>query len=169
MAERKAVAGVDVSAAFRAPNVRLPPIAVTPTAGKLTLVVNARSYGPDKLLVGSWAMLLSPLTFLYLALLLKHPDRAAAVPFWIALAPLIPVIFASRFRATFTATSFEYQRWGPTIRVRYSDIARIEVSNKTPMSNQAIGAFIITKNGKRFPFWPKLFPREAVNRFFAMA
>lgn len=83
--------------------------------------------------------------------------------------PLAPILFASRFQASFASTEFVYRRWGPTVRVLYSEIVRIEVTNVTPMSKDAIGAFIITKDGERLAFWPKLFPREAVKRFFALA
>jgi hypothetical protein len=76
--------------------------------------------------------------------------------------------FAGRFRATFTSTEFIYRRSGPTVRVRYSEIDRIEVTNATPVTKQAVGAFVVTRRGQRLPFWPKLFPREAVTRFFAL-
>jgi hypothetical protein len=83
--------------------------------------------------------------------------------------PLLPVLFASRFRVTFSPNEFVYRRWGPTIRVPYSDISSVEATNVTPVSKQAIGAFIVTRDGARLPFWPKLFPKEAVERFFALA
>lgn len=82
--------------------------------------------------------------------------------------PLIPIVFASRFRVIFAPTEFVYRRWGPTIRVPYSEIDRIEVTNVTPLAEEPIGAFIVTKRGQRLPFWPKLFPREAVSRFFGL-
>ena len=65
-------------------------------------------------------------------------------------------------------TSSFYRRWGPTVRIPYSQIDRIEVTNATPLGKQPIGAFVVTRRGERFPFWPKLFPREAVKRFFAL-
>jgi hypothetical protein len=83
--------------------------------------------------------------------------------------PLLPIIFACRFRATFAPSEFIYRRWGPTICVPLADIDRIEVANVTPLTKQPIGAFVVTRSGQRLPFWPKLFPREAVNRFFALA
>jgi hypothetical protein len=81
---------------------------------------------------------------------------------------MLPVLFASRFRATFTPTDFVYRRWGPTIRVPYSDIDSIDVTNVTPISEQPVGAFIVTKGGSRLPFWPKLFPRSVVERLFSL-
>lgn len=128
------------------------------------------SYGPDKVLVGFWALLCSPPAFVFAFLLLKSPTLEMTSQFLVALTfPLLPILFAVRFRATFAPTEFVYRRWGPTIRVSYADIARIEVANSTPVSRESVGAFLITKDGKKLPFWPKLFPREAVKRFFALA
>ena len=130
---------------------------------------HSASYGPDKLLVAFWALLCSPPALLFGFLLAKSPNADMAAPFEFALVlPVITVIFASRFRATFAATEFVYRRWGPTIRVSYSQIASVEVANVTPITKQPIGAFVVTSGGERLPLWPKLFPREAVNRFFAL-
>jgi hypothetical protein len=129
----------------------------------------AASYGPDPLLVGFWALIVSPPAWIGGYLLLKAPTYHAFVGFlWSLALPLLPVVFASRFRVTFAPGEFVYRRWGPTIRVPYSAIDRIEVANTTPISKDAIGAFIVMQNGTRLPFWPKLFPREAVKRFFAL-
>jgi hypothetical protein len=128
------------------------------------------SYGPDKLLVGFWALLCSPPALIFACLFVKSPtlDMAQQLLFTLTF-PLLPILFASRFRATFTPTEFVYRRWAPTIRVPYANIDRIEVTNQTPISGQAVGAFVVTKDGARLPFWPKLFPQEAVNRFFVLA
>ena len=83
--------------------------------------------------------------------------------------PLIPIVFASRFRATFTSNSFIYRRWGQTITVPYREVDHIEVANVTPLTKQAVGAFLVTTRGERLPFWPKLFPRQAVKRFFDLS
>lgn len=132
--------------------------------------MKAVSYGPDPLLVGLWALLCSPPALITGDLFLKAPTQAAATQFaWMLIFPLVPVLFAYRFRATFAPTEFIYRRWGPTIRVPLFDIDRIEVTNATPITGQAIGAFIVTKQGNRLPFWPKLFPRAAVSRFFSLA
>ena len=128
-----------------------------------------KSYGPDALLVGVWALLCSPPALVTAYLFAKGPSSATAIQLaWTLVFPLLPAVFACRFRATFTPTEFVYRRWGPTIRVPYSDIERIEVTNVTPISEQAVGAFIVTRQGQRLPFWPKLFPRRAVERFFAL-
>jgi hypothetical protein len=129
-------------------------------------VSKAISYGADPLLVGFWALICSPAGFV----LFKAPAEGALVRrvWWIAF-PLLPVIFASRFRATFTSREFVYRRWGPTIRVSYDDIRSIDVTNRTAIAKDAVGAFIVTKSGSRLPFWPKLFPRQAIDRFFALA
>ena len=128
------------------------------------------SYGPDAALVGLWAFLCSPPALVTGYLLIKSPSQNTLVPFlWTLCLPLLPIVFALRFRATFSPAEFVYRRWGPTIRVPYADIASIEVANATPVTENAVGAFIITKGGDRLPFWPKLFPRQAVERFFALA
>jgi hypothetical protein len=126
----------------------------------------AASYGADPVLVGFWALICSPVGFF----LFKAPtdDQFMRLALLIAF-PLLPVIFASRFRATFTPTEFVYRRWGPTIRVRYDDITSIEVTNRTPIAGDAVGAFVLTEDGARLPFWPKLFPRRAIDQFFALA
>jgi hypothetical protein len=127
------------------------------------------SYGPDKALVGFWALLCSPPAFIFAYLFAKSPTSDMATQFLFTLAfPLTPILFASRFRATFASSEFVYRRWGPTVRIPYSQIERIEVTNVTPVSKQPIGAFVVTTRGDRLPFWPKLFPSEAVNRFFAL-
>lgn len=128
------------------------------------------SYGPDKVLVAVWTLLGSSPALIWGYGFLRSPTPAATFPFLLSLTlALAPAVFASRFRATFAPSEFEYRRWGATIRVPYSEIDRIEVTNVTPIAKQAVGAFIVTKSGKRLPFWPKLFPREAVKRFFALA
>jgi hypothetical protein len=95
-------------------------------------------------------------------------DALTAFAFSVALAAL-PLVFALRFRVTFTATEFVYRRWAPTVPVPYSEIAAVEVVNVTPLTKAPIGAFIVTKQGSRYPFWPKLFPRRAVEQFFALS
>jgi hypothetical protein len=135
-----------------------------------TAVLSPSSYGPDKVLVGFWTLLCSPPALIWGYLFFNSPTAATGHPFLLMLAfALLPMLFASRFRATFTPTEFVYRRWGPTIRVAYKDIDCIEVTNVTPVSKQAVGAFIVTKGGSRLPFWPKLFPREAVKQFFGLA
>lgn len=122
------------------------------------------------MLVAFWALLGSPPALIWGYVFLRSPSLTTALPFLLTLSlPLAPVVFASRFRATFAPTEFVYRRWGPTIRVPYSEIDRIEVVNVTPVAKQPIGAFVVTKSGQQLPFWPKLFAREAVKRFFALA
>ena len=133
-------------------------------------MIGKTSYGPDPFLVGFWAIICSMPTMLTADLFFRAPTNVNLVQFlWTLVFPLLPIAFASRFRATFAPDEFVYRRWGPTIRVRYADIDRIEVTNLTPLARQAVGAFLVTKRGERLPFWPKLFPREAVKRFFALA
>jgi hypothetical protein len=130
---------------------------------------NDISYGPDRLLVAFWAILCSPPALITGYLFLKSPTTKTAVQFCCMLIfPLAPMVFASRFRVTFSPTEFVYRRWGPTVRVPYSDIASVEATNVTPISKQPVGAFIVTRDGRRLPFWPKLFPKKAIERFFAL-
>jgi hypothetical protein len=128
------------------------------------------TFGADKALLGFWALLMSPPALIFAYLFVKAPTAELARVFLFTLAfPALPILFALRFRATFTPTEFEYRRWGSTIRVPYDDIQRIDVTNVTPFGRATVGAFIVTKSGARLPFWPKLFPEEAVKRFFSLA
>jgi hypothetical protein len=131
----------------------------------------AESFGPDPALVCFWLILTSLPFFFSVFLIIRDGPRSDLLEMILAspILPIIVVVFTSRFRATFNADSFVYRRWGPTVRVRYADISRIETTNTTPIEKQAIGAFTITKQNERFPFWPKLFPRQAVMRFFQLA
>lgn len=129
------------------------------------------SFGPDKSLVALWTVLVSiPLPLLVWAAVKQGYLGGLAVP--LALCMVLPgmvLAFALRFRVTFTPHHFVYRRWGSTHKVAYRDIRSIEVTNVTPLSKDAIGAFIVTREGSRLPFWPKLFPRAAVDRFFQLA
>jgi hypothetical protein len=128
------------------------------------------SYGPDPLLVGFWTFLCSPPALIWGYGLLHHPTRDGLTGFIISLGfAVLPLLFALRFRVTFTPTEFVYRRWAPTVRVPYSEISAIEVTNVTPITKAAVGAFVVTKRGSRYPFWPKLFPRAAVDRFFDLS
>lgn len=128
------------------------------------------SYGPDPALVGFW-LVLTGMPVLVAALLLVRdgfrPDRlemllASALP------PVLVAVFTLRFRMTFTGDRFVYRRWGPTVTVPYTDISRIEVTKVTRIEKQAVRACIVTKQGERFPVWPKVFPRAAVDHFFQL-
>jgi hypothetical protein len=122
-------------------------------------MASPESYGPDKALVASWALIASPPALVWGYMLFRSPASGRLFPFLLTLIlAFAPIVFASRFRATFAPSEFVYRRWGRTVRVPYSDIDRIEVTNVTPIENQPIGAFIVTKHGTRLPFWPKLFP-----------
>ena len=137
---------------------------------KLRHMSQSVTYGPDKALLGLWALLVSPPAFIFGYLLAKSPTAELARVFLVTLAfPALPILFALRFRATFTPTEFEYRRWGSTIRVPYDDIQRIDVTNATPLGRNPVRAFIVTKRGTRLPFWHLLFPQEAVTRFFSLA
>lgn len=128
------------------------------------------SYGPDKVLVGFWTFLCSLPAIPWAYMLLRSPTSSSIASFLLTLIlPLIPILFASRFRATFTPKSFVYRRWGPTVSVLYSDVDHIEVTNVTPVTKRAVGAFLVSKRGDRLPFWPKLFPRDAVKRFLDLS
>jgi hypothetical protein len=128
------------------------------------------AYGPDPFLVGFWLLLTGIPAFLEIFTFIAQGRVANPVPWLVVLGPPLAVlIFTLRFRACFTADTFVYRRWGKTVRVPYEQIAGIEVTNVTPIAKQPVGASIVTLSGARFPFWPKLFPKAAVARFFALA
>lgn len=130
----------------------------------------SQSYGPDKMLVCLWIALTGAPFPLSVSLVVRDGFRSDLLEMLCASAALLilTVVFTLRFRVTFTADSFVYRRWGPTVSVRYVDVARIEVTNFTRIGGQPVGAFVVTKRGERYPFWPKLFPRDAVTRFFGL-
>ena len=129
------------------------------------------SYGADKVLVGVWMALAgAPLPFFISVAVKRGGLEGLTTPLVISLAlPLAVLVFTSRFRVTFAPDHLVYRRWGPTLQVAYQEIASIEVTNTTQISGDAIGAVIVTRGGDRLPFWPKLFPRPAVTRFFRLA
>jgi hypothetical protein len=84
------------------------------------------SFGPEPLLVGVWTLLCSPPALIAAYLLFEAPTAGAATTFaWSLVFPVLPVLFACRFRATFTPTEFIYRRWGPTIRVPLSRLTAL--------------------------------------------
>jgi len=128
------------------------------------------TYGADPVLVGFWCLLTGIPVILNLYSVVGHGVGANVVPWLVSVAPPLLILgFATRFRVIFTADTFVYRRWGKTIRIRYDQIAKIEIANVTPGGKQPIGAFVVTHSGERFPFWPKLFPEEAVARFLRLA
>jgi hypothetical protein len=128
------------------------------------------SFGPDPALVGLWLALTGIPLPLSVFLLIRDGFRSDLLEMLCASAvvPTLIAVFTLRFRVTFGIDDLVYRRWGPTVRIRYADISRIEVTNATPVTKQAIGALVVTKQGDRLPFWPKLFPRKAVARFFQL-
>ena len=133
------------------------------------LLEQTETYAADRRLVAFWTVLLSVPAILCGFGYARQPTADGLFLFVVAVAlALIPLLFTWRFKVSFTPTEFVYRRWGPTHRVPYDQIAGIEVTNRTP-TRETIGAFIVTRSGKRVPFWPKLFPRAAVERFLAMA
>ena len=136
----------------------------------LTVNQSAESFGPDPVLVGFWVALVGvplPLGILDLVRWGARPDVIQMLGISVLL-PTMVLIFALRFRAVFSETAFAYRRWGKTFVVRYAEIDHIEITNRTRISGDAVGAFVVTKNGARFAFWPKLFPRKAIQRFMAL-
>jgi hypothetical protein len=142
-----------------------------PLPDRMALKQNAESaYGPDPLLVGFWCLLTSIPVIMDLYSVVSHGPHANVIPWLVSVAPpLLTLGFAARFRVIFTADTVVYRHWGKTIRVRYDQISKIEITNVTPIEKQPIGAFLVTHRGERFPFWPKLFPKEAVARFTRLA
>jgi hypothetical protein len=133
--------------------------------------VDCEAFGPDPLLVGFWIMLAAALIVVQLGDLALHSIRHnTALILVLCFALLCAVlVFSLRFRAIFSDNGFTYRRWGKTFSIPYSDIDHIAVTNRTLVTKDAVGAFVVTRNGDRYPFWPKLFPRRAIARFMAMA
>lgn len=130
----------------------------------------AETYGPDAALVAVWVVIVSvPFgiwSWIYVGSAFA-PSNLPPLLVTLAL-PTAVLVFALRFRVSFTPERFIYRRWGPTIDVAYKEISRIEVTNLAPVGKAAVGAFIVTHCGQRLPFWPKLFPRSATSRFFQL-
>jgi hypothetical protein len=127
------------------------------------------SFGPDKALVGLWLLLSAiPVPIALFDVSLGHPDAFKVLAASLV-SPAAVLVFVARFRATFTSERFIYRRWGATIEVAYDDLAHIEVTNVTRIQKTPVGAFLVTRDGRRLPFWPKLFPSRAVTRFFQLA
>ena len=131
----------------------------------------SEAFGADPWLVAFWIALTGIPLPLSAWLLVRDGPNIDSLEMMAcsAIGPVAVLLFTSRFRATFTTDQFEYRRWAPTIRVRYADIASIETTNVTPIARNAVGTFIVTHDGRRLPFWPKLFPRRATTRFFQLS
>lgn len=84
------------------------------------------------------------------------------------LPPIIVLVFTSRFRVEYSATHFSYRGWGAKVCVPYADIDHIKIANRSIIERIFVRAFVITKDGKSFSFWPKAFPSRAVQRFLAL-
>jgi hypothetical protein len=82
--------------------------------------------------------------------------------------PVLVLIFVSRFRVEYTAAEFRYRGWGAKVCVPYADIDRIEIPNRTLIERLFVRAFIVTRDGRCYSFWPKAFPKRAVARFLAL-
>jgi hypothetical protein len=83
-----------------------------PRATQSNPMKRAVSYGPDPLLVGFWALIVSPPAWVGVYFLLKSPSYHGFVGLlWAVALPLLPVVFASGFRVTFAPSEFVYRRW----------------------------------------------------------
>ncbi|WP_333605185.1 hypothetical protein [Novosphingobium sp.] len=128
------------------------------------------AFGPDKILVGFWMLLTGIPCFIMTYDIAKFGPRADLVGA-LLLAAIVPsaiLVFTMRFRATFSDTTFSYRRWGRTFVVPRVDIDHILVTNRTAISKEPVGAFLVTRDGQRYSFWPKLFPRRAIQMFLAL-
>ena len=133
-------------------------------------ISDTQSFGPDPVLVGVWVALVGiPVPFGIHNLVKQGPSPDLLEMLGVSvLLPTIVLIFALCFRASFSETTFTYRCWGKTFVISYAEIDHIEITNRTRISGDAVGAFVVTKNGARFAFWPKLFPRKAIQRFMAL-
>jgi hypothetical protein len=131
---------------------------------------NIEEYGPDPLLLGFWMVLttLPTIPWIYMAIRDGLSLTTASPIAYSLMIPVAVAVFALRFRVRFTDTSFVYRRWARTIEVDYSEIVGVHVTRRTPVEKAPIGAFLITGDGKAYPFWPKLFSRKAIRRFMAL-
>jgi len=128
------------------------------------------AFGADRALVALWLVLTgAPVPFIVfdIAKLGLRPDLLQFAVIALSL-PVIVLVFTSRFRVEYSATHFSYRRWGATVCVPYADIDHIKIANRTRIERVPIGAFVVTRDGKSYPFWPKLFPRRAIERFLAL-
>ncbi len=129
----------------------------------------AEEYTADAGLVALWLSLSSvPLPIAVTVWIERGWNVAGELFIASSILPVLLLVFVCRFKVVFTDRELVYHRWGPTIRIAYSDIAGLEVTNETPLGHQAIGAFVVAKNGTKYPFWPKLFPKRAVEKFFEL-
>jgi hypothetical protein len=97
-----------------------------------------------------WLILCSIPVPISVAISIERGWNVGGALFFVSLiSPTVLLIFVARFQTIFTNQEFVYRRWGPTIRIAYSDIAGVEVTIVTPI---AIGAFVIAKNGKNSLF-----------------
>jgi hypothetical protein len=129
----------------------------------------AERYRADVALVALWLGLTGiPVPISFVVLIKQGLNEAAPMIVASLIMPVLLFVFVSRFKVTFTEDEFIYRRWGPTIRIAYADIVGLQVTNVTPIERHAIGAFVVVKNGSRYPFWPKLFPKQAVQKFFQL-
>lgn len=76
-------------------------------------------------------------------------------------------VILGRFKVTFDERRLIYRRWGRTVRVDYAEIQSITVV--TNYLGKPVRAIIHTRRGTELPFWWKLFPTNAAERFFAIA
>ena len=132
---------------------------------------SVEQFGPDLTLVGFWIALVSPPLIIAILCLIRYGATNDVIKLLAtgSFLPLLLIVFCSRFRVSFSSTHFSYRRWGKTVTIAYRDMKCIEVANVTPIAKTPIGAFVVAHDGVKYPFWPKLFPREAVKRFMLMA
>jgi len=128
------------------------------------------AFGADRALVALWLVLAGlkvPFVIFDAARYGLRPDIltlmiSALFP------PVIVLVFTSRFRVEYTATHFCYRGWGAKVCVPYVDIDHIKIANRTVIERVFVLAFVVTKDGKSYPFWPKAFPKRAIERFLAL-
>lgn len=128
------------------------------------------TFGPDKVLVGFWMLLTGIPIFIVIYDIAQFGPRADLVVALLlaGLAPAAILLFTMRFRATFSDSAFSYRRWGRTFVVPRADVDHVLVTNRTAISKEPVGAFLVTRDGQRYAFWPKLFPRRAIEMFLAL-
>ena len=134
------------------------------------LADNSEISGADRKLVAFWLVLTGWPIPLAIAASFQSPGPDNLAILLMASVPLLIVsIFLARFKARFTPNRFVFRRWGRSTNVRYIDIVELEFP-QDPATGQPVGtAWIVTRDGQRHPFWPRIFPRLAVERFRKLA
>jgi hypothetical protein len=153
------------------PDDRFRPLADVAVRSKVKLMQlpDYESFGPDRNRVGVLTLILGmPSIIAMLDVARGHPEALSLLAMSLIF-PLGWLAFVARYRVTFTDDRFVYRRWGPTVEVAYADATSIRLVPATRLQIAPVRAYLVTRDGRRFPFWFKVFPVRATARFFSVA